>query len=161
MRILLRLALVVVAILVVLWIIGTMTEPSKSAVPPPYPPRTIEQARALAATSNMTLHIMKRDNTDFPPCSCRVSALVPKGLSDRQTAAALLKSFFANHLDNFTRNGRTYDPGGTVLFGYYKPSEYGTGYTAGRVDLGLNNGKHTLTLDVGGDLGSKEYTINY
>jgi len=123
-----------------------------------YPPKSLDDARALAATSKITLPVVLREAVSFPRCTCRLNVLVPSDLSKQTQAAALFKVFFANKLDQKLSTFPL--DGGVVVFGWAKKSDIGQGaFTAGRVLDEKAKGMSTVTLDVDAD--SKERTFTY
>ena len=82
------------------------------------------------------------------------SVIVTPGWSARQVAADLLKYFYDQGLDNDC---------GSLVLAYKDPTEYGSAYTVGRVDLSVNSSKHELVVDSGGaiDPAQTSFTIDY
>ena len=150
--------------------------PTLAATPTPvptprpsvWPPHTLSDLRSLAAASPTgDLSIIRRESTSYPPCQCRISVQVPKGLTNRQQVEALLHTFFDLGLENFSYDGVKYDPGGTVLLGYHKPSDMeadgpdGGAFTAGSINLDLQSGKYTMEIDVGDSFSGKAYFVSW
>ena len=86
-------------------------------------------------------------------------------MTGQQLAEDLLAYFYAQQLDS---------PCGSLVLAYHNQGEAGDAYTAGRIyfdvtdssgevniDPNAPNLKHTLTLDIGGDLSNQEYIVTY
>jgi hypothetical protein len=82
------------------------------------------------------------------------SVIVTPGLTGRQVAADLLKYFYDQALDNGC---------GSVVLAYTDPTEYGSAYTVGRVNLSVNGSRHELVVVSGGaiDPARTSFTIDY
>ncbi|HEY0832059.1 MAG TPA: hypothetical protein VGE99_13015 [Candidatus Dormibacteraeota bacterium] len=82
------------------------------------------------------------------------SVVVTPGLTGRQVAADLLKYFYDRGLDNSC---------GSLVLAYTDPTEYGSAYTVGRINLIVNGSTHELVVDSGGtiDPARTSFTIDY
>src|SRR4051794_5892875 len=100
-----------------------------------YPPHTLKDTLALASSSTTRVGVIQRGMLTFPPCRCRLNAVLPDGASPRKVVAALLHVLFANRLDKQLDD---FGQGGAVVvFGYHKVSQIGVVPYAGRVNLSL------------------------
>jgi hypothetical protein len=96
----------------------------------------------------------------------KVEVIVDPSLTGQKLAEDLLAYFFGEQLDN---------PCGSLVLAYHNQSEVGDVYTAGRINLDVNDSSgqanidpnatnltYVLTLDVGGVVtGQQEYTVTY
>lgn len=144
-----------------------ISQPTQQAVH--YPPKTFADLRGLAAKGNTgVIHEFHSESVGAVG-ACpqpRREVTVDPGLTGQKLAEDFLAYFFGQHLDS---------PCGSLVLAYHDQSEAGGVYTAGRinfdttdlngnpnVDPNATNLKHTLTLDLGGDLSNpQEYIVNY
>ena len=134
-----------------------------------YPPTTQADLRGLATKGAMSaIHAFHSESVgDVGICpQPKREVTVDPSVTGQQLAEDLLAYFYAQQLDS---------PCGSVVFAYHNQGEANEVYTAGRINLDVTdssgalnvdpnatNLKHTLTLDIGGDLSSpQEYVITY
>lgn len=122
-----------------------------------YPPATVAQARRLASVEGDSSAVTEFYGEMVGLAACpqpKRSMVVTPGLTGRQVAADLLKYFYAKGLDNDC---------GSLVLAYTDPTEYGSAYTVGRVNLSVNGSKHELVVDSGGaiDPARTSFTIDY
>ena len=122
-----------------------------------YPPATIPQAKRFASVEGDSSAVTEFYGELVGSAACpqpKRSVLVTPGLTGRQVAADLLKYFYDKGLANDC---------GSLVLGYTDPTEYGSGYTVGRVSLSVNGSKHKLVVDSGGaiDPARTSFTIDY
>jgi hypothetical protein len=133
---------------------GTRASGSQAGV---WPPSTRADARTLASEwQRGDLKVIRREQ-GFTGCMCRISVLVPRDLTNRQRASALLKTFYDMGLDTKVD---------VSLFGYLtakdltaKGSEGGM-YTAGRILMDDTYGSHSFELDTGDSIGQFGHVYN-
>jgi hypothetical protein len=117
---------------------------------PTFPPSTVADLKALAATGDASaVREVKSEGAGLPSCpQPKRSVVVASSVSDpKQIAAALLNYFYAQGLDNEC---------GSLVLAYANQGEIDGPYTVGQVVLNVNGGspKHDLTVNVGNALGS-------
>jgi hypothetical protein len=128
--------------------------PKPTPTPRPiWPPRTLADLHALAARGDAgAIHEFHSTGEGLATCpQPSRDVTVDASLTGEQLAEDLLAYFYAQSLDNNC---------GSVVFAYHDQSEVGNGYTAGRIMLKVDQGKHTLTLDIG-DISGPEYVVEY
>ncbi|WIG60496.1 MAG: hypothetical protein OJF49_003244 [Ktedonobacterales bacterium] len=151
--------------------------PASTATPKPtptprivhYPPTTLDDLRGLAAQGNasaiQTVHSESVGLVGVCPQPKR-EVIVDPSVTGQQLAEDLLAYFYGQQLDS---------PCGSIVFAYYHQNEVGDVYTAGRINLDVNdsNGQgnidpnatnltYTLTLDIGGAMtNQQEYIVTY
>lgn len=130
---------------------------SATAVAIVFPPATVAQAKRLASAEGDAATVTEFYSEGVGLATCpqpKRSVIVTPGLSARQVAADLLKYFYDQGLDNDC---------GSLVLAYTDPTEYGSAYTVGRVDLSVNGSKHELVVDSGGaiDPAQTSFTIDY
>jgi len=157
---------------------NTSTTSTSTVAPTPtpqvvhYPPTTLADLRGLAAKGDANaIHEFHSESvglTGVCPQPKR-GVTVDPSVTGQKLAEDLLAYFYAQQLDN---------PCGSIVFAYHNQAEVNdpnsTGYTAGRIlfdvtdssgaentDPNATNLKHTLTLDIGGDLSNQEYVVTY
>ncbi len=116
-----------------------------TATPVVFPPTTVAQAKRLAAVEGNSTDVREFHSESVGIAACpqpKRSVTVKAGLSGRQVAADLLKYFYDQQLDNSC---------GSLVLGYNDPSEYGSVYTVGRVNLDMNGSTHRLEVDAVAD----------
>jgi hypothetical protein len=118
-----------------------------------WPPRTLADLHALAARGDAgAIHEFHSQGEGLATCpQPERDVTVDQSVTGEQLASDLLAYFYAQGLDNDC---------GSVVFAYHDQSEVGNGYTAGRVMLKVDVGKHVLTLDIG-DISGPEYAVEY
>jgi len=138
--------------------------PVPTPPPPPsyYPPTSVADLHALAATGNASaIHEFHSESVGLATCPIpKREVTVDPTITGQQLAADLMAYWYGQGLEN---------PCGAVVFAYHSQDEAGNAYTAGRVNLdvydssgGINidpnasNLKYTLTLDAG-----QESVVNY
>jgi hypothetical protein len=118
--------------------------PSPTAVPSAsaivFPPTTLAQAKALAATGDPNaVQEFHSEGVGLPACpQPKRSVTMAAGLTGRQVAADLLRYFYDQQLNNEC---------GALVLAYSDASQYGTAYTVGRVNLSVNGTSHQLEVD--------------
>ncbi len=141
------------------WHYVATTPTPMSVASVPFPPKSIMDAKSLPAYAPHEFPVYRREWQSSPHCQCRLTMLVPNGLSDREVAAGLLTVLYTNLLDQ-----QLDDYGGdgdVVVFGIHRPSDVGMRYTAGAVHLYLSRGKHALEIDTGNWFSGKRYQFSY
>lgn len=123
---------------------------------PGFPPKSKADLHSMANSSSTKLRVISHDQTSSPPTYV-LYVVVPRGLSEGEQAAALMKAFYDHGLEAKAGNS----PGGAALvLGYWKPSEVGNRYTAGKVELDVAK-VPKLTLDVIGNSTRHEWKVRY
>jgi hypothetical protein len=130
------------------------TPPTSAPVSAPWPPHSMADLQALAATDSGTAAVFKSETSGG--CTCRVYMTLPSGLSGSQIASAMLKVFFDDQMDTLGEQPST---GSAGVFAMHSASEYGQTFTVGRVDLSTNGSQHTITIDIGASDNPQEYTV--
>ena len=128
-----------------------------AAVATVYPPATVAQAKRFASVEGDSSAVTEFFGEMVGSAACpqpKRSVIVTPGLTGRQVAADLLKYFYDQGLDNQC---------GSLVLAYTDPTEYGSAYTVGRVNLRVNGSRHELVVDSGGaiDPASTSFTIDY
>jgi hypothetical protein len=157
----------VIAVVVVVATIGSSGDSHKTPnqgralVVPRWPTKSYASAVAWAKRHGNDLSILSKQQTSFPPCACRVLVEVPRE-SARQRVADLLRTFTDQNLGAlFEGNGIVYDPGSTLLLGYYSPYNDSGFFTAGRITLDLDNRRFSMEIDVGPAGSAKSFYLDW
>ena len=133
-----------------------------------YPPTTVADLRGLAAKGDASaIHEFHSESVGLTGACPKPKreVTVDPSVTGQQLAEDLLAYFYAQQLDS---------PCGSIVFAYHNQGEANDAYTAGRIyfdvtdssgqvniDPNATNLKHTLTLDIGGDLSNQEYIVTY
>lgn len=121
-----------------------------------YPPATLQQLKALAASGDPAQIVPFKTNTEGSP-SCpipNVYATVSTAVTGRQLAADETAFFIQK---GFFRN-----PCGAAVFVFHDRAENtGNGYTAGRVFLDNGGPPFNLEVDVGSTIDGPAFTLRY
>lgn len=144
----------------------TTTVPPTTTTAPSlvYPPTTLSQVKALAATGNISdfNYINMQDNSD-PGCeNTGIRVVMPQGVPDQQMSADMLKYFF-QELQQYPPSSGC---GGLNIDGYNSASDASPNgpldgaATSGTVELDVNSTNPKNSLDVTLPDGSS-FTVNY
>jgi DnaJ-like protein len=172
----------VVVLIAVVAVILTQTTTSSSAssastvqAPPPtatpsglFPPTSLSQAKALAATGDTSgVRIFRTTNNGLQGCfDFGISIVVPRSLTGQPLAAALLRIYFRQEQKHLNTTGC----GGMSIDAYNSQSEaspngpLGGTATAGNVQLVISDSspKHSVSVDLGPAAGSTDqFSFSY
>jgi uncharacterized protein YceK len=148
----------IVVCLMVLCVSGCGSSSNSSTATPGFPPKTEADLHTMAKSSKTTLSVVGHDQSSAQPVTAVLFVLVPHGLTQGQQAAALLKVLYDKGLD--TKIG--HQLGSAVVLGYWKGSQVGDKFTAGRAELdAAGKGRTTAILDVIQGAQKHEWRVAY